>query len=173
MAVSKKTAGKKGSASKPAAKKKATKKPAEKKKAAKRDLKTKPTAVSVEAFIAAVPNEIRRRDAKTTLAMMKRVTGEKPKMWGPSMVGFGRYHYKYDSGREGDFFLTGFSPRAASMVVYILPGYEDNSDLLARLGKHKIGKSCLYINRFEDIDLKVLEQLVARSVDYMRRKYPA
>lgn len=149
----------------------ATKKPPSKKTAAKSANKTQPTAVSVEAFIANVPNEIRRRDAKTLLALMKKLSGETPRLWGPSMIGFGTYHYKYASGREGDFFLTGFSPRASSLVVYIMDGYQDNSDLLAKLGKHKTGKSCLYVNRLEDIDMNVLEKLVLRSLAYMRKTY--
>lgn len=176
MAAGRKTPKKpaaKKAAPKKAARKAPEKKQAAKKKTAKYDLKTRPTAMSVEAFIAAVPNEIRRRDAKTTLAMMKRVTGEKPKMWGPSIVGFGKYHYKYDSGHEGEMCMAGFSPRAAAMVLYILPGFDGYAGLMAKLGKYRTGKSCLYINRFEDIDLNVLEQLVALSVEHMRRKYPA
>lgn len=151
---------------------KASRRPA-KKAAKKYELKTKPTAVSVEAFIEKVPNEVRRKDAKTLLALMKRVTGETPKMWGPSIIGFGRYHYKYESGHEGDMCMAGFSPRASALVVYLVPGFQKQEALLSRLGKHRHGKSCLYINRLEDVDMKVLERLVADSCAYMRKKYPA
>ena len=92
-------------------------------------------------------------------------------MWGPSIVGFGKYHYKYDSGREGEFFVTGFSPRKTAMSVYIIPGFSGNEGLLERLGKHKTGKSCLYITSLADVDMDVLETLIAASVDAMRRKY--
>ena len=110
-------------------------------------------------------------DAETLLEMMTRVTGCTPRMWGPSIIGFGRYHYRYDSGREGDFMLTGFSPRKANLVVYILPGYDDIGEQLSRLGRHKIGKSCLYVNKLADVDLDVLEEIVADSVEKMRRDY--
>ncbi|MBB5519605.1 DUF1801 domain-containing protein [Amphiplicatus metriothermophilus] len=156
---------------KPAGEKPPAKKTATKKAVSKNENKTQPTAASVEAFIDGVENETRRRDSRTLLTLMKKITGEPPKMWGASMIGFGKYRYKYESGREGEFFLTGFSPRAASLSVYILPGYEDNSDLLAKLGKHKTGKSCLYINKLEDVDLGVLEKLIARSVAHMRKTY--
>ena len=115
---------------------------------------------------------LRREDARTLLALMSRITGWEAKMWGPSMIGFGEYHYRYESGREGDFLRTGFSPRKTGMVVYILPGYQDYSDRLSRLGKHKLGKSCLYINKLADIDLSVLEELVRAGLDDMEKKYP-
>ncbi len=105
------------------------------------------------------------------MEMMSRVTACRPKMWGPSIIGFGRYHYRYETGREGDSMLTGFSPRKAKSVVYILPGYDDISEDLARLGKHSIGKSCLYINKLADIDLEVLEKIVADSVARMRASH--
>jgi hypothetical protein len=136
--------------------------------AAKNENKTTPTDVDPEEFVAAVEHATRRADALVLLEMMRRVTGCEPKMWGPSIVGFGRYHYRYESGREGDSMLTGFSPRKAKSVVYILPGYDDIADDLAQLGKHTIGKSCLYINKLADVDLAVLERIVADSVSRLR-----
>lgn len=133
--------------------------------------KTQVTEVDPATFIASVEHPTRRTDAEYLLAMMRRVTGCEPQMWGPSIVGFGRYHYRYESGREGDFMITGFSPRKANLVVYVLPGYDDISDDLAELGKHKIGKSCLYINKLADVDLTVLERIVAEGVARMRRDY--
>ena len=134
--------------------------------------KTAVTSASVTEFINGVESDARRADAKALLAMMKRITGEKPKMWGPSMVGFGRYHYKYDSGREGDMLRTGFSPRKANLVVYIMPGFKSYGTLLKRLGKHKTGASCLYINKLADVDLSVLEKLIADGYAAMNEKYP-
>ncbi len=134
--------------------------------------KTKPTAANVDAFIAGVPSEARRKDARTALALMKKVTGEQPKMWGPSIIGFGEYHYKYASGREGDSPMAGFSPRATSMVFYIMGGVPGTDDLLKKLGKYKMGKSCLYINRLEEVDLGVLEKIIAKSDAWMRKTYP-
>lgn len=133
--------------------------------------KTQITDVDPEAFIAAVEHPTRRADAHTLLAMMRRVTGCEPKMWGPSIIGFGRYHYRYDTGREGDFLLTGFSPRTSNLSIYVMPGYEDLGESLAELGKHKLGKSCLYVNKLADIDLDVLERIVADGVATMRREY--
>lgn len=130
--------------------------------------KTQPTSVDPADYVASVEHPVRRADAKTLLDLMTRVTGCRPRMWGPSIIGFGRYHYRYDSGREGDFMLTGFSPRKANLVVYVLPGYDDIGDQLARLGKHRVGKSCLYINKLADVDLGVLEQIVADGVARMR-----
>ncbi len=102
---------------------------------------------------------------------MTRVTGWEAQMWGPSIIGFGRYHYVYESGREGDFMIVGFSPRKANLVVYLMPGYEDLTDQLARLGKHKIGKSCLYINKLADVDQGVLEEMITISINKMRENY--
>jgi hypothetical protein len=133
--------------------------------------KTRPTARDPVQFVASVEHPVRRADAETLLTLMSRVTGCAPRMWGPSMIGFGRYHYRYDSGREGDFMLTGFSPRKANLVVYVLPGYDDIGDQLAKLGKHKVGKSCLYINKLADVDLGILEQIVAHGVARMRQTY--
>ena len=133
--------------------------------------KTQVTAVDPDQFVAAIEHPTRRADAETLMALMRRATGCEPKMWGPSIVGFGRYHYVYDTGREGDSMLTGFSPRKANSAVYILPGYDDLGDDLALLGKHKKGKSCLNINKLDDVDLEVLERIVAESVERMRASY--
>jgi Domain of unknown function (DU1801) len=138
---------------------------------AKAGNKTQPTEVSPAGFVAAVEHDTRRADAEVLLGWFEDVTGCKPRMWGPSLIGYGRYHYKYDSGREGDFLMTGFSPRKASLVLYIMPGYRDMSDKLARLGKHKIGKSCLYINKLADIDMVVLREIVEDGVAYMKANY--
>lgn len=133
--------------------------------------KTKPNAASVPTFLKAVENDTRRRDAHTVNEMMTRISREKPVMWGTSIVGFGSYHYKYDSGREGDMLMTGFSPRKANLVLYIMPGYGQFDDIMARLGKHKTGKACLYINKLEDVDMAVLEELIGISVAWIRNKY--
>ena len=134
--------------------------------------KTKPTRMSVTEFINSIDDKDRRSDVKKVAAMMRRATGKKAKMWGPSIVGFGEYHYKYDSGREGDFMITGFSPRRQSLSVYIMPGFKKFDSLMKKLGKHKTGKSCLYINRLSDVDEKVLEKLITESVKLMRKIYP-
>jgi hypothetical protein len=134
--------------------------------------KTKPTEVSVESHIAAVANEEQRNDAQTLVALMRRVTRQEPRMWGPSIVGFGSYHYKYASGHEGDSALTGFAARGRELVVYIAPGFEGRDALLAKLGEHKTGKVCVYIRRLANVDLKVLETLVARSIVETKRRYP-
>lgn len=134
--------------------------------------KTKPTELSPAEFIASVEHDQRRADAETLLGLFQEITGWTPKMWGPSMIGFGEYHYKYESGREGDFLATGFSPRKTSLSIYVMPGYHDYTDILARLGKHKIGKSCLYVNRLADIDLDVLRELIATGLRDLAKKYP-
>ena len=136
------------------------------------ETKTKPTGVGVESFIDAVENPTRREDARTVLAMMERITGCEPRMWGPSIIGFGSYHYKYDSGHEGIACRLGFSPRKAQLVLYVLTETEGEAELLARLGKHKIGKCCLYINKLADVDMGVLETLTRRAWDRMNRRYP-
>lgn len=133
--------------------------------------KTRPTDIDPVDFIAAVDHDTRRKDAETLLELMSRVTGCEAKMWGPSIVGFGRYHYEYDSGRSGDWLMVGFSPRKASQVIYLMPGYHDLDDQLGRLGKHKMGKSCLYINKLADVDLGVLEEMVNHAVDVLRANY--
>jgi hypothetical protein len=134
-------------------------------------MKTKPEKTDPEAFISSVESDKRRADAEKLLEMMKRITGEEPVMWGPSIIGFGSYHYKYESGREGDWFLTGFSPRKANLSVYIMAGFNQYDELMAKLGKHKTGASCLYINKLDDIDLDVLEELIRESLIYMKKKY--
>jgi len=131
--------------------------------------KTKVTKISPAAFIKQV-DERRRKDCQELAALMRDVTGEPPKMWGSSIVGFGQYHYKYDSGREGDILLTGFSPRKQNLVLYLGPGIE-NKQLMARLGKHKAGKGCLYLNKLDDVDRTVLRTLVEESVAIMRKRY--
>ena len=132
--------------------------------------KTKPTALSVAAFLAALDDETKRADAKTLVKMMQVATGEKPKMWGPSIIGFGTYHYVYESGREGDMPIAGFSPRKAATVLYSLIGYPGADALLAKLGKHTTGKGCLYIKKLADVDLKVLDALLTNSVAAKRAK---
>jgi Domain of unknown function (DU1801) len=134
--------------------------------------KTKATSDNVAAFLAAVEPEQKRRDAKTVCALMHRLTGDEPVMWGPSMIGFGRYRYKYDSGREGEMFRLGFSPRKAKLVLYIVDGFPEHAGLLAKLGKHKTGKSCLYLNTLADADPGVLEELMRRSIAVMAQRYP-
>lgn len=126
--------------------------------------KTKPTQMSVSAYIDALTDETRRADAKALVKLMQRATGEKPKMWGPSIIGFGTHHYKYETGREGDSPLAGFSPRKAATVLYGLKGSSDSEALLAKLGKHTSGGGCLYIKKLADVDEKVLETLVSKSV---------
>ena len=135
--------------------------------------KTRPTDAAVDAFLDAVDNDRRREDARTVKAMMERITGWEPKMWGPSIVGFGEYHYKYESGREGDFLITGFSPRKQALTIYIMPGFERYEALMGKLGKFKTGRSCLYINKLADVQLSVLEELIRLSVQYMVQKYGA
>jgi len=133
--------------------------------------KTKPTKLSVTAFIKGIESPDMRRDAKKVSAMMRKTTGSRARMWGPSIVGFGEYHYKYDSGREGDFMITGFSPRKQALTLYVVPGFKPFEPLMKKLGKYKTGKSCLYIKRLSDIDESVLEKLIAGSVKHMRNKY--
>lgn len=144
---------------------------------AKAENKTKPTEVTVEDFIAAVPDTRRREEAGVIDAMMRRVTGEEPKMWGPSIIGYGSYHYRYDSGREGDMCRVGFSPRKAQHVIYLIADFGERraeaEALFAVLGKHTTSVSCLYIRKLADIDLAVLEQLVVLNRDVMDARYPA
>ena len=126
--------------------------------------KTQPTGVPVEDFIASVDHPGRREDAVRLDRVFREVTGFAPKMWGPSLIGYGRYHYVYDSGREGDFLATGFSPRKANMVLYIMPGYTDFGPILDRLGKHRKGKSCLYLGRLSGVDEDALRELIAAGL---------
>lgn len=144
---------------------------------AKAEIKTRTTEVSVADFIAAVPDARRREEAVIVDAMHQRVTGLEPKMWGPSIVGYGSYDYVYDSGRSGTMCRAGFSPRKAAMTLYLLGHYGERQNeadaLLAKLGKHKTGKSCLYISKLADVDLGVLEKLVVLSWNIMNERYPA
>lgn len=134
--------------------------------------KTRPTEVTAERFIATVEPTAKRDDAKRLDQVFREVTGFQPVMWGPSIIGYGQYHYVYDSGREGDFLATGFSPRKARHSIYIMPGYADFGDILARLGKHKMGKSCLYVNKLADIDLEVLAELIRAGLADLNQKWP-
>lgn len=127
-------------------------------------IKTVATAVDVSAFIDQVEHPERRADAQRLVELMTRLTGAPATMWGPSIIGFGRYHYRYDSGHEGDMCVAGFSPRKTELVVYLMPGFAEQTELLARLGRHRTGKSCLYIKRLADVDLAVLEQMITQSL---------
>ena len=133
--------------------------------------KTVATTASVHQFIQTVADERKRRDCRTLNKIMGDAVGRKGRMWGPSIIGFGSYHYKYDSGREGDAFLTGFSPRAQNMTVYIMPGFSKYEATLKKLGKHKLGKSCLYIKKLEDVDLDILTDIIKDSVEVMNARY--
>ena len=131
------------------------------------ELKTKPNEQSVEAFFNSVEVEKKRQDCLTILEIMKQITKAEPQMWGTSMVGFGTYHYKYESGREGDWFVAGFSPRKQNLTLYIMAGFSRYDELLSKLGKFKTGKSCLYINKIADVDLPTLKELIKQSVAYV------
>jgi len=131
------------------------------------ELKTKPNQSSVLDFFNSVENEKKRADSFAILDLMREVTGVEPIMWGDSIIGFGTYHYKYANGREADWFLTGFSPRKQSLTLYIMSGFSEYDQLLGQLGKYKTGKSCLYINKLEDIDMVILRDLVEQSVGHM------
>ena len=133
--------------------------------------KTKPTDASVHAFLHAVEGDERRSDCQALLAMMGRITDKPAVMWGPSIVGFDTYHYRYASGHEGDWAVTGFSPRKRDISVHLVASSPDQADLLARLGRHKMGKSCLYIRKLTDVDPAVLEQLISGSVAEVKRRY--
>jgi len=133
--------------------------------------KTKATEASVDGYIAAIDEESRRKDCETLAKLMAKATKQKPIMWGTSIVGFGSYHYKYESGREGDSCLTGFSSRKGDISVYLIGSFPGRDELLAKLGRHKMAKACLYIRRLSDVDLAVLEQLVVGSVAEMKRRY--
>jgi len=136
------------------------------------DNKTKSTKLSVAAFIDAIKDPARRADAKVLIKLMQSATGEKPRMWGPSIIGFGSYHYKYESGREGDMPLIGFSPRKAANVLYGLRGSSDSDAQLAKLGKHTTGKGCLYIKKLADVDQHVLGAMAVKSVAAVRARSP-
>ncbi|BAK68018.1 hypothetical protein SLG_33430 [Sphingobium sp. SYK-6] len=137
------------------------------------ELKTKTTGQDPAAFLAALDNPARREDGLRLLDLMARISDEPAAMWGPSIIGFGRYHYRYDSGHEGKMCRIGFSPRKANLVLYVLAGSADAQPLLARLGKHRTGKACLYINRLDDVDMAVLEQIVRAGWAEMAARHPA
>jgi hypothetical protein len=126
----------------------------------------------VAEFLEDLADERRRADSIEVLGLIREVTGLEPRMWGDSIVGFGSYHYTYESGREGDWFLTGFSPRKQNLTVYIMSGFDQEPELMQRLGKHTTGKSCLYLKRLGDVDREVLKELVRRSVDHVRKTWP-
>ena len=135
--------------------------------------KTKPTEISVAGFIEAITDETKRADAKALVKLMQSASGEKPKMWGPSIIGFGSVHYKYESGREGDMPVIAFSPRKAASVLYGAIGFDGAEKLLAKLGKHTTGKGCLYIKKLSDVDQKVLQTLVAKSLAAKHARHPS
>ena len=132
------------------------------------ELKTKQTNASVKDFLNQIPDEERRNDCFAVAKIMEEITGSKPKMWGPSIVGFGTYHYKYASGREGDWMITGFSPRKKDLTLYIMMGFEKYPELMKQLGKHSTGKSCLYIKRLSDIHAPTLKKLIKQSVKQLQ-----
>ncbi|HKR10724.1 MAG TPA: DUF1801 domain-containing protein [Pyrinomonadaceae bacterium] len=133
------------------------------------ELKTKKTAASVEKFLNQIPDETRREDCFRIARMMEEITGDEPKMWGPKIVGFGSYHYKYASGHEGEWPITGFSPRSQDLTLYLMPGFAEYADLMTQLGKHRTGKSCLYIKRLSDVHLPTLKKLIRASVKDMKK----
>ena len=135
------------------------------------ELKTKPTKESVKVFIDGIEDDQKRADARRVASMMRRATGSRAKMWGPSIVGYGTYKYENTKGKNNEWMLTGFSPRKQALTVYIMPGFSHFERLMAKLGKYKTGKSCLYIKRLSDVNEKVLEQLIGRSVQHMRKNY--
>lgn len=134
--------------------------------------KTQPPSQSVTDFIAAVEHPTRRADAETLDALFRKITGWQPKLWGPTLIGYGQYHYIYESGHSGDSLATGFSPRKANLVLYIMPGYANFQDILDRLGKYKLGKSCLYINKLADVDLDVVEEIIRAGIDDLAKRWP-
>jgi hypothetical protein len=135
------------------------------------DLKTRPTGMDVKAFLRSISDDARREDGLRVLELMQEITGEEPRMWGPAMIGFGSYQYRYETGHEGEYFIAGFSPRKANLALYIMAGLHRYPELLARLGKHRTGKSCLYIKRMSDVEEDVLRELVSASVAHMRANY--
>lgn len=145
---------------------------------AKAENKTKPTALQVDDFLETVSDTQQKQDAEKIIEIMQRLSGHPPKMWGPSIIGFGAYHYIYESGREGDMCRAGFSPRKGNIVLYLMGGYSNPDtqkkmdELRAKLGKHKTGSSCLYINKLTDVDINVLREMVALDLAWMDEKYP-
>jgi hypothetical protein len=138
----------------------------------KAENKTQATVTRVEDFVTGIADENQRADARSLIAMMTRLSGEPATMWGPSIIGFGRYRYRYDSGREGEMCRIGFSPRKGQTVLYLIDGFEGHAEVMSKLGKHKTGKSCLYVKRLSDINLVVLEDMCRSSLAYMAAKYP-
>ena len=136
------------------------------------EAKTKPHDGDIEAFLDSVASEKRREDCRAVMKIMQDITGEPPVMWGPSIIGFGSYHYVYASGREGDWMLTGLSPRKQSLTLYIMTGFPKHEALMEKLGKYKTGKSCLYINKLEDVHLPTLKKLIKQSVAHMKKNPP-
>ena len=134
--------------------------------------KTKASEVSPDDFIEALEHKTRKADALVLRDLYKRITGFEPKMWGPTIIGFGRYDYTYESGHSGKSLAAGFSPRKASLSLYIMPGYQDYGEILGRLGKHKIGKACLYINKLADVDMDVLEELITIGLKDLEKIWP-
>jgi hypothetical protein len=134
--------------------------------------KTKPTEITAESFLNTVADEKVRKDCYTLISLMEKVTGEKPVMWGPGIVGFGKYRYRYDSGHGGEICLTGFSPRKGNLSLYCLAGFPGQGELLGKLGKHKAGKGCLYVKKLDDVNLDILEILVAKSAAFMKKIFP-
>lgn len=132
-------------------------------------LKTKPTEKSIEQFLEKITDEQKKSDSYKIMEILSEVTAEEPVMWGDSIIGFGSYHYKYESGREGDWMLTGFSPRKQHLTVYLMTGFDNYDHLLEQLGKYKLGKSCLYFKKLEDIDVDVLRQLVKKSIEDLKK----
>ena len=133
------------------------------------ELKTKPTKSSVREFLNKITDDQRRKDCNVILKLMSDITGAKPEMWGPSIIGFGRYRQKYSSGREAEWMITGFSPRKSELTLYLMGGFESSSDLMKKLGKHRTAKACLYIKKLDQIDLKILRELIEKSVARMAR----
>lgn len=133
--------------------------------------KTKPTELSVNDFIDALPGEAQRADAKTLIKLMQRVSGEEPKMWGPSIIGFGSYHYRYDTGREGDAPLVGFSPRKSATALYNVRGVDTDETLLSKLGKYTSGKGCLYVKKVADLNQTVLEKMIRNAIAATKERY--
>jgi hypothetical protein len=137
------------------------------------DIKTKATNVPVADFLNAVEPAFKREDAFVVLRLMEKITGERAVMWGLSIVGFGKYHYRYESGREGDMCIAGFSPRKSALVIYLLRGFDEEKDLLEKLGKYKTSTGCLYVNKLSDIDINVLEKMIRLSIENVKKKYSA
>jgi len=136
------------------------------------EAKTKPTEIAVADFLKNVSDDQIREDCRSIIRLMESITGDKPKMWGPAIIGFGKYHYQYDSGRSGEICLAGFSPRKANITLYVLAGFPGQDELLQGLGKYKTGKSCLYIKKLSDVDIDVLGSLIKHSVNFLKDKHP-